>query len=241
MVKFIQSLVIKFNKLIINFFVKNYNLESIKNLAYINKRSIFIYKNSFVINNKILNLQYNTNLDENKYSLVYMLYRNISYNQIDRNKNELKCYLDFETKSKIQKDYEVIRQFFSGENLFSKDVIIIGRKYIHKNQKEKNINSLGLFCKYTIQSDDYFNNSVKKIRKTKGVSERINKLLNDKKMCHNSNIRREFLFNLKSDLSFESTLYINNIMKSSLFLDVEYINDILLLGVLSDIYILVLL
>jgi len=225
MVKFIESLVIKFNKLIIDFFVKNYNLEYINNFEYINQRSIFKYKNSFVINNKILNLQYNTNLDENKYSLVYILYRNISYNQIDRNKDELKCYLDFETKSKINKDYEVVKQFFSEKNVFSKDVIIIGRKYMHKNKTEKNINSLGLLCKYTIQFDNYINNSVKKIRKTQDVSQRLNKLLNEKKMC-NSNIRREFLFNLKSALSFESTLYINNIIKSSLFLDVEYINDI---------------
>lgn len=234
MVNLIESLVFKFNRLITDFFLKTYNLESIKNLQHINQRSIFIYKNTFIINNRILNLQYNSKLDENKYSLVYILYKNIHYN--DSNKNELKCYLDFETKDKINKNYEKYQDIFSkdilSKDIFSKDVIIIGRKYLHKNKIDKNINSVGCFCKYTIESKNYKQDSyIKQIRKTNRVSKRIKNLLNENtKNEYNSNIRRRFLFNLKNELyntvPFESTLYVNNVLKSSLFLDVEYINDI---------------
>ena len=231
MVNFIESLVIKFNKLTIDFFIRKYNLHCIKNIQHVNEKSIFIYKNSFVINNKILNLQYNSNLDENKYSLVYMLYRNISYNYINKNQNELKCYLDFETKDKIHKNYTNICNDILSNDILSNDILIIGRKYLHKNKIDKNLNSLGIFCKYTIESYGKKFDNVKKIRKTNGVSKRISKLVDHKsKNLYNSYLRRTFLFNLKSELyntgSFDSTLYTNNILKSSLFLDVEYINDI---------------
>jgi hypothetical protein len=173
MVNFINGLITKFNKLILDFFLKSYNLK-VRNLKLckynlrdnvrdnvrdnlrdnvrdnlrdndkntnINQQTVIVYKNSFVITNKILNLQYNCNLDETKYSVVYILYRNISYTDINR--NELKCYLDFETKNKIHYSYTKFQNICSEREL-SKDVIIIGRKYIHKNKIDKNINTLSL-------------------------------------------------------------------------------------------------
>jgi hypothetical protein len=228
MVNFINGLITKFNKLILDFFLKAYNLKvrnlKTRNLTAYNLRSVeqnrninkktnevIVYKNSFVINNRILNLQYNCNLDETKDSVVYILYRNISYTDINR--NELKCYLDFETKNKIHNSYKKFQNICSEMEL-SRDVIIIGRKYIHKNKIDKNINTLGTLCKYKIENDMYKKNI--KVNK-------IYKNYENKKF----NIRRRFLFNLKSELQDDIPLsYTNNILKNSLFLDVEYINDI---------------
>lgn len=228
MVTFLNTTIRKFNKLMIGFFIKTYKLKIVKNVKNINDSSIYIYKNSFVVNNKILNLQYNSNLDEDKYSLVYILYKNLHYNEkILNNKNKIrKCYLDLDSKNRIYDDYIKIRNkdntkteytigdVIINENIvISDDIVIIARKYLHKNKIDKDDNSLGKFCTYKVDKKNKNESKIKRIDK---------KVVTDK----NFNLRRRFLLNLKMEFEDINLLCINDILKNSLFLDVEYINDI---------------
>ena len=94
-------------------------------------------------------------------------------------------------------------------------MLIIGRKYYNKVTCHKNVNSLELPCFYlskTLKND-------KKLQKLKIQKDDLN--IN----------RRKFLYQLKNELSNKlsansNTFYINNILKQSLFLDVEFTNDI---------------
>ena len=73
---FINSQNIKFNKLINGFFINKFNLSISKKVNCLENNKIYVNKNIMVLSNKIINLNYNTNLDQDKYSMVYILYRN---------------------------------------------------------------------------------------------------------------------------------------------------------------------
>lgn len=214
MVKFLGNIINKFNNLILNYFLKQYNLTKHNltkpKLNCINEHSIYVYKNTFIIHNKILNAQYhqsNCKLDESKYSLVCILYKNI---HLSNTQNV--CNLDIETKNKIHNIYEMYKESFMLD--LSDNVVIIGRKYIYKNQNKIN-NTLSMFGIY--KKKDKCNDSG--IFKKNDKSNKIND-----KMC---TIRRKFLLHLKNEYNGDDTsIYIQNLFKNSIFLDVEYVNDI---------------
>ena len=81
-----------FNTLIYNYFVKKYN-------------SIYKSRNVLILPNKNINSQYNINLDENKHSLIYVMYKNIYYKETNDTNNQFRCYLDLNTKMKILKSF----------------------------------------------------------------------------------------------------------------------------------------
>ena len=231
MVTFLNNTIRKFNKLVIKYFIETYRLKIVNNgiscshttrgsdrntLPKIvgdgrgsieDDRYIYIYQNSFLVNNKILNLQYDSNLDESKYSLVYILYKNINY-------KDNQCYLDAKIKKKISEQFNKIRRQNNNKLLLNDNIIIIGRKYLHKNKIDKVYNSLGTFCIHKVK-----NESPIKIKVPTPV-------ILEQEVTQKSIYRRNFLYNLKLEFENESVLCINKILKNSLFLDVEYINDI---------------
>ena len=97
------------------------------------------------------------------------------------------------------------------------DVMIIGRKY--KTNNKIISNSLGCYCTF----------DVLKIKEKVNISKR-NKNVQTEVSLVKTNLRRTFLLNLKAYINQHgtefNTIYINNMIHNSVFLDVEYTNDI---------------
>jgi hypothetical protein len=75
--EFIQQRSVLFKKLVVNYFIRNYDLSITKfvhNLNIRNKKLIYVNSNYAIIHNKIINHHYNIKLDETKYSLTYTVY-----------------------------------------------------------------------------------------------------------------------------------------------------------------------
>ena len=217
---FINSQNIKFNKLINGFFINKFNLSISKKVNCLENNKIYVNKNIMVLSNNIINLNYNTNLDQDKYSMVYILYRNIHYKMQNSS-----CYLDNHTKHNIKDIYNNIKKDIYNNikkdtnTILSKDVLIIGRKYIDKKTTSKTTNSLNMFCIFDTD---------KSIKTKQNINPNFEKDLEDKDYKVSSNDRRNFLYNLKQELHNKNIdeKYMNNIIKNCIFLDVEYTNDI---------------
>ena len=183
----------KFNQLVLNHFKSQYKLKTVNNiysLDHTKPELMYTNRNNIILNNKIVNQHYLTTLDETKYSLVFMFYKNIYY-------NEKSSILDFKTKQNIKKIVNLYKKEFLDEN-----VIIIGRKYINRKTKEICTNSVGLYCSYISREQN------KKQRQNKDVVTNLD-----------DNFRTIFLQNLnKITQDFD--------IKRTLFLDVEYVNDL---------------
>jgi hypothetical protein len=210
-----------FNNLIYNYFFKKYN-------------SIYKSRNTFILHNKNLNSHYKINLDENKHSLIYVLYKNIYYKEASH-ENQLNCYLDSNTKSKIIKTFN----YYNKKIHLSNDVIIIGKRYINRKTNDKTNDSTKLYCtlkmpneheiiKNEIIKNEIIENEIIENENDVKDVENIQILEKRDKIYHNhlENQRRLFLYNLKHAFKSSNTLYINNTIKNGLFLDVEYTNDI---------------
>ena len=82
--EFIQKRAVLFNKLVLDSFIKNYELSVTKLLYKLNIRNhklIYVKSNHVIVHNKIINIHYNLNLDETKYTLIMILYKNIKYKE----------------------------------------------------------------------------------------------------------------------------------------------------------------
>ncbi len=211
---FIKSQSKKFNNLVSKYFITNYKLQKtnyIKDLEN-NKKNIILIKNNFmIISNSIINYHYKTNLDENKYSLVCILYKNLYYKEKYHDKQNI-CYLDYNHKNKIN----YIWSKFSKNINLDKNTIVISRKYYNKqNTTKKYFNCFELLC---------FQPTVTNIKK-RIVKKNSKK---EEEEIYTKNLRRKFLYNLKchiTDININS-MYLKTIINRSLFLDIEYINDI---------------
>ena len=223
--EFIQQRSVLFKKLVVNYFIRNYGLSITKfvhNLNIRNKKLIYVNGNYAIIHNKIINHHYNIKLDETKYSLMIILYKNIKYKQLETNSagKQNMAFLNSDAKRNI---YKIFRSL-NHKHLIS-DAMIIGRKY--KNDNKIIQNSLGLYCIFDIL----------KMKHLELNNETENKIV--EKKTHNTScqfvatktiLRRQFLLNLKKYINQNdikiNTLYTHNIIKNSIFLDVEYTNDI---------------
>jgi hypothetical protein len=201
-----------FNTLIYNYFVKKYN-------------SIYKSRNVLILPNKNINSQYNTNLDENKHSLIYVMYKNIYYKNTNDTNNQSRCYLDLNTKMKILKSFK----YYNKKINLSNDILIIGKRYINRKTNDKINDSTKLYCTYHI-NDNYETNDNFDINDNFDTTNIITpyRLTSETVDQHYylQNQRRLFLYNLKNTFKSIDTLYINNLIKNGLFLDVEYTNDI---------------
>ena len=214
-------------------FIINYQLSITKfvnNLNIHNKNLIYVKGNYAIIHNKIVNLQYNVKLDETKYSLMMILYKNIKYKEPnstgdqpnstgdqpnstgDQPNSTGEAILNSDIRKNIYKIFHNLDQ-----KLNVSDVMIIGRKY--KTNNKIISNSLGCYCTF----------DVLKIKEKVNISKR-NKNVQTEVSLVKTNLRRTFLLNLKAYINQHgtefNTIYINNMIHNSVFLDVEYTNDI---------------
>lgn len=219
--EFISSRASLFQKLVIKHFLNTYNLKTIKNqslLTSTNPNLIFINNNYVLLHNSILNHMYNIDLDVKKYSLVFILYKNINF----RNKNgSFIVRLDSNLKLQVKNVFQKLKRCD-----INNEIVFIGRKYTNTIDKNDKItNCFGIFCtrnietiKVTIDTSDTSDTSdtldTLKIYDTSGEIQN-----------NRSSIRRKFLMNVKSMLS-NKTDNIYNLMKNGLFVDVEFTNDI---------------
>ena len=223
-----------FNNLVYNYFSKKY-------------KPLYKSKNVLILNNKNINSHYKTNLDEKEHTMIYVLYKNIYYKEQDVHPY-YKCYLDSNSKLKIS----ILFNYYKKRIRLSNDVLIIGKRYINRKTNQKINDSTKLYCtlpsndifvKGTLQTlnkehdkeDDIFTENDTNIKEydtlpsiIKGtLPSNISKNLRskqDEKIIKNK--KRLFLYNLKNSLNSKNTMYINDIIKNGLFLDVEYTNDI---------------
>ncbi len=240
-----------FKKLVINDFLKSCNLKNTSSVYNLFKQSIgrnLIYckKNYMLIHNSILNSKYKKeyNLSNDKYSIIFILYKNISY--IKKNG---KCIarLDSECKKKIK---NVLKKYAKESTYIDQDIIIIGRKYINiKNSNEKNNNCLSMYCTYNISKLKVLgtNHNQKLIKFTPETdidndSNEINSDSNDINDDSNNIDKKDDLKNKIKDVYFKSVLrrkFWNNlqnmilediniryILDYSIFFDTEFTNDI---------------
>ena len=204
-----------FNTLIYNYFVKKYN-------------SIYKSRNVLILPNKNINSQYNINLDENKHSLIYVMYKNIYYKETNDTNNQFRCYLDLNTKMKILKSFN----YYNKKINLSNDILIIGKRYINRKTNDKINDSTKLYCTYLAKPMDHINETNNEIDETKNENIQILEKRDQTTLLsidivgksyhyYLQNQRRLFLYNLKNTFKLTDTLY-----KNGLFLDVEYTNDI---------------
>ena len=69
---------ILFRRLVVNDFAKKYKLRTVKNHTCLKTPSnLYSQKNYMIIHNKVLNDRYKCNLDITKYTIVFLLYKNM--------------------------------------------------------------------------------------------------------------------------------------------------------------------
>jgi len=235
--EFIQQRSLLFKKIVLNHFIINYQLtitKFVNNLNIHNKNLIYVKGNYAIIHNKIVNLHYNVKLDETKYSLMMILYKNIKYKEPNSTGDQLnstgtlpfievfgkgEAILNSDIKKNI---YKIYLSHNLDQKLNVSDVMIIGRKY--KTNNKIISNSLGCYCTF-----DVLKIKDKELQLGKVISKR-NKNVQTKVPFIKTNLRRTFLLNLKAYINQHgtefNTIYINNMIQNSVFLDVEYTNDI---------------
>jgi hypothetical protein len=235
--EFIQKRAVLFNKLVLDSFIKNYELSVTKLLYKLNIRNhklIYVKSNHVIVHNKIINIHYNLNLDETKYTLIMILYKNIKYKEINSNN-----VIDIRTlptnitrtlpitntsfaigtailNSDIKKNiYKIFRNL--DQKRVASNIMIIGRKY--KTDNKIIPNAFECYCTFNILKIKDKNKVVKKDSVTNSITNSTQ-----------ANLRRTFILNLKKYINqYETeinTFYINNLIHNSVFLDVEYTNDI---------------
>lgn len=221
---FIKNQSKKFNNLVSKYFITNYKLQKtnyIKDLQNNKKEFVLIKDNFMIISNSIINYHYKTNLDENKYSLVCILYKNLYYKEKDDKQNGYKqnnykqniCYLDYYHKNKINYTWY---KFSKNINL-DQNTIIISRKYYNKqNTIKRYFNCFELLC---------LQPTITNIKKQLTNSSKDDEKHEDEQV-YTKNLRRKFLYNLKLHITHTNYMYLKTIMNNCLFLDIEYINDI---------------
>lgn len=197
-----------FKKMVLNDFVKSYNLKSVDTIRSLENSYYYSKNNYIIIHNSILNDRFNMCLDNNMFSIVFILYKNIKYSQKVDKKIAL---LDSCSKKNIRK----IMSKYTELPFISKDMGIIGRKYISsKNQNDIKTNCFDILCTL---------NPLKNFEFEFDVSSDVStlKLINS---IPRSILRRRFLQNIKesSGLDWKTKDILNN----SMFIDTEFVNDI---------------
>lgn len=203
-----------FRRLVVNDFAKNYRLRCVKNLiVLLNKASNLYYKNNYmIIHNTVLNDRYKFSLDITKYSIVFLLYKNINYSQKEY------CNiarLDRYTKQTMK---TVLQKYHRYKNI-SNEIFIIGRKYTNVNDKnEKTNNCFEKICTYDINKCVLTDCVSDNLSTSDNLSWKLPETFSK------SVLRRRFLYNLQQFIDVDSS--IRECISNGVYLDVEYTNDI---------------
>lgn len=226
--EFINKRVKLFQKLVINHFAKTYCLNTVFQLKLLQPKSMYVNNNCILVHNSILNQTYNLDLDIKKYSIVFILYKNINFRKRD---DEYIPRLDSRIKTKIINNFKKLKR-----NDINNEIVFIGRKYTNvKDKSDKIVNCFGLFCTRDI---DNISKSIRNSENENGSSENDsnendsnengsskNDLYSfDDTKTDKSMLRRKFLMNLKSMITSRDNIY--NLIRNGVFVDVEFTNDI---------------
>ena len=216
-----------FKKTVLNDFVKSYNLKSVNTIRNLENPYYYYSKNNYIIiHNSILNDRFSTCLDNNMFSIVFILYKNIKYNDknIKYNDKNIKyndkkiALLDSSCKKNIRK----IMYKYTELSFISKDMGIIGRKYISsKNQNDIKTNCFDILC--TLKPSKEIKCKNDQSDTTLKLNETITKSISLHSIPK-SVLRRRFLQNIQelSGLDWKTNAILNN----SMFIDAEFVNDI---------------
>jgi len=215
-----------FKNLVLNDFVKSYNLKSVDTIQSL-KSSYYYSKNNYIIiHNSILNDRFNIYLDNDMFSIVFILYKNIKYSQ----KVDKKIALLDSCSKKIMRK---ILHKYAKLPFISNDIGIIGRKYTSsKNQNDIKTSCFDVLCTLKPIKEISSNNVPCDVPcdVSSDVSSDISldisldlslKLVNS---IPRSVLRRRFLQNIQelSGLDWKT----NTILNNSMFIDTEFVNDI---------------
>lgn len=209
-----------FRRLVVNDFAKKYGLKYVKNVMFLNKPNNFYHKNNYmIIHNTVLNDRYKFSLDVSKYSIVFVMYKNITYS---KRLNGNIARLDRSTKQTMKS----VLKTYSRCDYISNEIFIIGRKYTNvKDNSDKTNNCFGTICTYDISkvilqlnqdnlSDTTSDNSL----------DNTSQCLLEQQLHKPGVLRRRFLYNLQQIM--ENNVSVRDCIKNGIYLDVEYTNDI---------------
>jgi len=187
----------RFSHLVLNHLKTQYNLKIVKNITNLDHTKpelIYVNCNRIVLNNKIVNMHYRTQFDEKNYTLMLLFYKNIHF----KNKNGINvCCFDKRTKQSLEK----IKEIGKLNTTDTTDILVLGRKYINRQTKETNYNSMDMYCVYPYKKTPL------QLKLKKETTE------NEKTSLFAHNLK-----NMAPDFDIKK----NNVM----YFDVEYINDI---------------
>lgn len=205
-----------FKKMVLNDFIKSYNLKSVNTIRSLGNSYYYSKNNYIIIHNSILNDRFNMCLDNNMFSIVFILYKNIKYN------DKKIALLDSCSKKNMQK----IMYKYAELPFISTDMGVIGRKYISsKNKNCIKTNCFDILCslkpskEIKCKNQSESNVNTLKLNETIYLTKSIS--LNS---IPKSVLRRRFLKNIQelSGLDWKTNAILNN----SMFIDAEFVNDI---------------
>lgn len=191
--------------------------------------TLYIKDNYILISNTILKEIYNINGDNYNncdklpglFSIINIQYKNLKW----RNKNNMNlCYLERRIRDQ---NYQIINSI-KGKNITCDYIIMVGRKYHNKVTDVRNNHCFGVFCIDKIEEQinqmeiDEIAIDIKQDQNNTDVD--TESII----MIRSGAYRTKFLKQLKNYIYGDQkrNFYIKNEIRRSVFLDVEFINDI---------------
>jgi hypothetical protein len=215
----ISQRAVLFKRLVVDDLKKTYdlkNLNSLKRICKLQPDKMYSRYNYMILHNSIINDRYKKTLDPSKYSIVFVLYKNIVYNE----KNGVNvARLDLSTKQ----DMKRVLQRYEKYDCISSNIQIIGRKYIYyKDNNIRNDNCFGMICTYDV-------NKVSAYDADKRTSSSETSDVKIPTNYSKSVLRRRFLNNVRETIMKQlgyDTPNTSLVIRNGIFLDVEFTNDI---------------
>lgn len=210
-----------FRRLVKQRILETYRLKRVTSTDGLKHPVNFYSKNDyFIIHNSVLNHMYKTNLQGDKFSIVIIMYKNMTYSKkVDTN--------NIRMDSSVKKTIKKIYTDHSTQHNIGDKIYIIARKYINSKDKNERVNNcFGILCSYDVHklqkniSDDS-DSKHSDILTDSDISDVISET--DCVNVSRSVLRRRFLRNLKN---FIGNLRANEVLKNSIFIDTEFTNDI---------------
>lgn len=196
----------KFQKLVVNYFSQNRIIIKYNQKVILNFKNIYTYRNTMILSKDILSKFYPDSEFVNDYYIIFIMYKIIKY-------KDGMCYLNLNEKDKIKTILNEIYYKFDTDSIY-----VLGRKYIDKSSGFINENSLSYLCNV---HGLYKKSKLKELTLSKTPT--VQKVED-----FNKNYRRALRDNLLKLLPNTSkNLYMNTIYNNSIFLDTEYVTDII--------------
>ena len=190
----------KFKTKVVNFFKTTYHLSEAKELLKMSPKKYFLLKNNLVIHNSILNKHYKTDFSNNNYTIIHILYKNLTY-------NDTFCYTDYSIKNNCSLAFNEL----SKKIPISNKIQILGRKYKDKHDLVNN----------SLEKYVYIN--IKNFKKQKDNKKKENIV---KEEVPDKEIKKRFMENLQQDFENNNIKFSRETLNNAIYIDTEYTTDI---------------